>query len=79
MPAEHLVVLRYADKPGVVGTVGAALGGAQVNIAGAQVSRTSQGGNALMALTVDSAVPALVLDQIAAAIGAQSARAVDLS
>ena len=79
VPAEHLVFLRYADKPGVVGTVGAALGGAQVNIAGAQVSRTSQGGNALMALTVDSAVPALVLDQIAAAIGAQSARAVDLS
>ncbi len=79
VPAEHLVFLRYADKPGVVGTVGVALGGAQVNIAGAQVSRTSQGGNALMALTVDSAVPALVLDQIAAAIGAQSARAVDLS
>ena len=79
VPAEHLVFLRYADKPGVVGTVGVALGSAQVNIAGAQVSRTSQGGNALMALTVDSAVPALVLDQIAAAIGAQSARAVDLS
>ena len=79
VPAEHLVFLRYADKPGVVGTVGVALGSAQVNIAGAQVSRTSQGGNALMALTVDSAIPALVLDQIAAAIGAQSARAVDLS
>ena len=78
-PAEHLVFLRYADKPGVVGTVGAALGGAQVNIAGAQVSRTSQGGDALMALTVDSAVPTPVLEQIAAAIGAQSARAVDLS
>ena len=78
LPAEHLVFLQYADRPGIVGTVGAALGQAQVNIAGAQVSRTSQGGDALMALTVDSAVPADVLDGIVAAIGAQSARTVDL-
>ncbi|MCU1600914.1 MAG: serA [Frankiales bacterium] len=79
IPAEHLLFFRYADKPGVVGTVGAALGEAQVNIAGAQVSRTSQGGDALMALTIDSAVPGDVLDAIATAIGAQSARYVDLT
>ena len=78
VPADHLLFLRYGDRPGVVGAVGAALGQAQVNIAGAQVSRTSQGGDALMALTVDSAVPAHVLDEIATAIGAQSVRAVDL-
>ena len=75
VPADHLVFLRYGDRPGVVGTVGAALGEAQVNIAGAQVSRTSQGGDALMALTVDSAVPAEVLDAIESAIGAHSVRA----
>jgi D-3-phosphoglycerate dehydrogenase len=78
-PAEHLVFLRYADRPGVVGTIGVALGEAQVNIAGAQVSRTSQGGDALMALTVDSAVPPAVLEQIGSAIGAHTVRAVDLS
>jgi len=79
VPSEHLVFLRYADRPGVVGAVGVALGEAQVNIAGAQVSRTSQGGTALMALTVDSAVPAPVLEAIGAAIGAESVRAVDLA
>ena len=78
VPAEHLVFLRYADRPGIVGTVGAALGEAQVNIAGAQVSRTSQGGDALMALTVDSAVPDDVLESIGKAIGATSLRAVNL-
>jgi D-3-phosphoglycerate dehydrogenase len=76
---EHLVFLRYHDRPGVVGLVGARLGEAQVNIAGAQVSRTSQGGDALMALTVDSAPPPDLLDEIAAAIGAHSARSVDLA
>jgi D-3-phosphoglycerate dehydrogenase len=80
LPAsEHLVFFRYVDQPGVVGRVGAALGEAGVNIAGAQVSRAAQGGDALMGLTVDSAVPADVLAEIASAIGATSARAVDLS
>jgi D-3-phosphoglycerate dehydrogenase len=78
LAAEHLLFLRYADRPGVVGAVGAALGDAQVNIAGAQVSRTAEGGDALMVLTVDSAVPVEVRDRIAAEIGAHSARSVDL-
>ena len=77
--ADHLIFLQYVDRPGVVGAVGAALGEAQVNIAGAQVSRTSQGGTALMVLTVDSAVPAEVVEGIAATIGALSARSVDLA
>ncbi len=76
--AEHLLVLEYDDRPGVVGTIGVALGEAGVNIAGAQVSRTAQGGAALMVLTVDSAVPAQVLHAISTAIGARSARTVDL-
>jgi D-3-phosphoglycerate dehydrogenase len=79
LAADHLLFFRYVDQPGIVGRVGAALGAAGVNIAGAQVSRTSQGGDALMALTVDSAVPGDVLDEIAGAIGATSARSVDLA
>ena len=78
-PAEHLLFLGYEDRPGVVGTVGAALGGCGVNIAAAQVGRSSQGGTALMVLTVDSVVPAEVLQDVTAAIAASSVRAVDLS
>ena len=36
-----------------------------INIAGAQVSRTTRGGEALMAVTVDSPVPAELLGDIA--------------
>ena len=79
LASDHLLFFRYADQPGIVGRIGAALGQAGVNIAGAQVSRTSQGGDALMALTIDSAVPAEVLEEIAAAIGATSARSADLT
>jgi len=78
-PTEHLLFLGYEDRPGVVGAVGAALGACSVNIAAAQVGRSSQGGTALMVLTVDSAVPAEVLREVSATISASSVRAVDLS
>ena len=42
----------------MVGTVGQILGDAGVNIAGMQVSRDAKGGHALVALSVDSAIPA---------------------
>ncbi|BEP16635.1 phosphoglycerate dehydrogenase [Acidothermaceae bacterium B102] len=76
--SEHLAFFRYHDEPGVVGKLGNVLGARGVNIAGAMVARQTVGGDALMALTVDTAVPADVLTEIATAIGATSARAVDL-
>jgi D-3-phosphoglycerate dehydrogenase len=77
-PSEHLAFLRYEDRPGMVGTVGGILGAAQVNIGGMQVARDTKGGHALVALSVDSAIPAAVLEEIAVAISAASVRAVDL-
>jgi D-3-phosphoglycerate dehydrogenase len=75
----YLLFFVYEDRPGVVGTVGAALGEAGINIAGAQVSRTTRGGEALMAVTVDSPVPAELLGDIAGRIGAREARSADLT
>jgi D-3-phosphoglycerate dehydrogenase len=77
-PQEHVAVFRYGDRPGVVGTIGQTLGRAGINIGGAQVSRAEEGGDALMVVGVDSAIPPDVLTAVAEAIGAQSARAVDL-
>jgi D-3-phosphoglycerate dehydrogenase len=74
----YLLFFTYVDRPGVVGAVGAALGAARINIAGAQVSRTTLGGEALMAVTVDNPVPPELLADIAATIGAREARAADL-
>jgi D-3-phosphoglycerate dehydrogenase len=76
--AEHLVFLTYTDRPGIVGVVGQILGGEGINIAGMQVSRDTRGGHALIALTIDSAIPAVVLDDITATIGAVVGRTVDL-
>ncbi len=78
-PTEHLAFLAYEDRPGMVGTVGQILGNAGVNIAGMQVSRDQKGGNALVALSVDSAIPVGVLEEIHHAIDAAWVRGVDLS
>jgi D-3-phosphoglycerate dehydrogenase / 2-oxoglutarate reductase len=77
-PTDHLAFFTYADRPGMIGTVGRILGDASVNIAGMQVSRTDKGGEALVALSVDTAIPAETLAEIGAAIDAVSVRAVDL-
>ena len=76
--AEHMVFLTYTDRPGIVGVVGQILGGEGINIAGMQVSRDARGGHALIVLTVDSAIPPMVLDDITATIGALVGRSVDL-
>ena len=53
----RMVFFRYDDVPGVIGRVGTMFGEAGVNIANMAVSRTKEGGKALMALAIDSEPP----------------------
>jgi len=77
--ADYLLVLRYTDRPGVIGALGRLLGDAGVNIAAMQVARAVEGGQAVSVLTLDSAASQAVLDDVAREIGAISAELVDLS
>jgi D-3-phosphoglycerate dehydrogenase / 2-oxoglutarate reductase len=77
-PASHMIFLGYVDRPGVVGTVGQRLGSRQINIAQMQVCRRAQGGEAMIVLSVDSAVPPEVLTEIAEGTGATLATVVNL-
>jgi len=78
-PTEHMAFFRYEDRPGIVGIVGRILGDADVNIASMQVGRDARGGHALVALTVDSAIPVEALDEILQAIDARWGRAISLA
>jgi D-3-phosphoglycerate dehydrogenase len=78
-PTDHLAFLTYSDRPGMVGTVGGILGDAGVNIAGMQVARDAKGGQALVALSVDTAIPGEALVEIEQAIDASAVRSVDLA
>src|SRR5207302_10003110 len=56
--APLMVFFRYDDVPGVIGRVGTLFGEAGINIANMAVSRTRQGGKALMVLSIDTEPPA---------------------
>jgi D-3-phosphoglycerate dehydrogenase len=73
----NVLLLEYADRPGVMGTVGTLLGEAGVNVEAAQISQTKDGSDAFMLLRVDRPVDTAVLDPIGAAVGARTVRAVD--
>jgi D-3-phosphoglycerate dehydrogenase / 2-oxoglutarate reductase len=73
-----LLFFRYSDRPGVVGAIGTILGESGVNIAAMEVARREAGGEALMALTVDSSVDAELLSTVAEAIGSARGSIVDL-
>ena len=77
-PAENMIFFTYDDRPGVIGTVGTILGEHGVNIGTMEVGRQSEGGMALMCLTVDAPVSSSVLANVADEIGASRLRAITL-
>jgi len=73
--ADHLVVFRYKDQPGMIGRVGTIFGGHGVNIASAAVGAES-GDEAVLALTTDAPVPDELLEEILQLDGFHSGRSV---
>jgi D-3-phosphoglycerate dehydrogenase len=75
--APHMAFLDYEDMPGVIGRVGTMFGEAGVNIANMAVSRTKEGGKALMAFSIDTPAPADLVERVRAE-GFGDARFIDL-
>ncbi len=59
-----LLLLNNADKPGIVGHLGTLLAKHKVNIASMSLSRDTVGGLALTVLSLDSAPPQAVLEEL---------------
>ena len=77
--AEHLIVMVYTDRPGIVAIFGKEFGDAGINIAGMQISRREAGGQALSVLMVDSPAPEDLLDKVRSAIKADLLREIDIT
>ena len=77
--AEHLVVMVYTDRPGIVAVYGKEFGEANINIAGMQIARKEAGGKALSVLTVDSPVPEGLLESVRIAIDAELLREIEIT
>ena len=77
--AEHLIVMTYVDRPGIVAIYGKEFGDANINIAGMQIARKSAGGKALSVLTVDSPAPDTLLESLRVAIDADTLQEIDIT
>jgi D-3-phosphoglycerate dehydrogenase len=75
--APRMAFLIYDDLPGVIGRVGTMFGEAGVNIANMAVSRTKEGGKALMAFSIDSSAPPDLVERVAGS-GFDDARFISL-
>lgn len=77
--AEHLVVMVYQDRPGIVAVYGKAFAEAGINIAAMTIARQQKGGKALSVITIDSPVEPTILEKLKAEIKADTMCSVSLT
>ena len=77
-PSSHMLVVRNADVPGMIGKVGTILGDAGVNVDDMDVGKTAEGQAALMAISTTTPVAGDVVDALRGQDGVVDARAIEL-
>ncbi|HEY3197415.1 MAG TPA: phosphoglycerate dehydrogenase [Nitrospirales bacterium] len=78
VPDGHMLFILNNDRPGVIGDVGQILGKHRINIARMQCSREEKGGQALLILGIDGALPPDALRAITTAKNILSVKRVRL-
>jgi D-3-phosphoglycerate dehydrogenase len=77
-PEEHMLVVSYADQPGLIGKIGTILGDANINIGSMNLGRRARAGEAMVVLSVDTPIPGEVLERLAMAVDAAFIRAIKM-
>ncbi len=77
-PAPHMVFLRYADVPGMIGKIGTKMGEFGINIGQMGVGREVKEQKAVMGLTLDAPITAEQLDELVASCGLADGKRVAL-
>lgn len=78
IPAGHMLVVPHIDRPRIVGPVSMIIGDGGINIAGMQVGRRERGGEAVILMSIDSAVPREALKAIRQVDGVLDVRYIHL-
>jgi len=77
-PAEHMLLLHYGDRPGMIGKIGTIMGKHDINIASMNLGRSEKKGEAMVILSLDSAVPPEVVGELQQATEASFIKAIHL-
>ena len=76
-PSQFMLVVRNDDRPGMVGTVGTALGNAGYNIENHMTGKSRQAGTALMIICTARPVEPAIVDQLRHTPGIVSVHVID--
>lgn len=63
-PEEHMLILTYGDRPGMIGKIGTIMGAHDINIASMNLGRREKRGEAMVILSLDSAIPPFVVEEV---------------
>src|SRR6185369_17758312 len=77
-PDEHMLLLNYNDRPGMIGKIGTILGQRDINIGSMNLGRREKKGEAMVILSLDSAVPENVLEELKGATEATFIKAIHM-
>ena len=77
-PEEHMLLLNYNDRPSMIGKIGTIMGQHDINIGSMNLGRREKKGEAMVILSLDSAVPAPVVEEIKAATEATFIKAIHM-
>lgn len=77
-PEEHMLVISYADRPGLIGRIGTLLGEAGINIGSLNLGRRAKAGEAMVVLSLDTPATEEIVEKIARAVDAQFIKAVHM-
>ncbi len=78
-PEEHMLVITYADRPGLIGRIGTILGEEGLNIGNMNLGRREKAGEAMVVLSTDSPIAPQVIARLEQAVEPLFIKAVHLS
>jgi D-3-phosphoglycerate dehydrogenase len=73
-----MLVITYADKPGLIGKIGTILGEAGINIGSMNLGRQAKAGEAMVVLSLDTPADETTIEKLAVAVQAHFIKAVHM-
>jgi D-3-phosphoglycerate dehydrogenase len=77
-PEEHMLVMHYQDRPGMLGKIGTILGESGINIGNMNLGRRKEEGEAMVVFSIDSPLEEATVKRIATEVGARFIKQIEM-
>lgn len=78
-PEEHMLVMHYQDRPGMLGKIGTILGESGINIGNMNLGRRKEEGEAMVVFSIDSPLDEATVKRIATEVGARFIKQIEMA